>query len=119
MATPKEQTLPAHSVLPWRAEVGERLSDGSDCWVIDSEENSIAEMMCPADVEEANAKLIVRAVNAHDALVDAAKFVKAFLLRLEDGLPEDDPLTKARRKYHAPIHAKLDAALALAEKDPD
>lgn len=57
---------------PWRAEVGERLSDGSDCWVIDSEDGSVAEMACPKDVEQATAELIVAAVNAYSLTACAA-----------------------------------------------
>lgn len=71
----------------------------------------------PKLTRRANADFIVRAVNSHEALVEAARFVKTFLNQLEDGLPEEDPLTQARRRYHAPIHAKIDAALALAEKE--
>lgn len=54
---------------PWRVERGDRLSDGSACLVIDSDECSIAEMMCPKDVERGNAGLIVTAINAHDSLL--------------------------------------------------
>ena len=60
------------------------------------------------------ARQIVREHNAHEALVDAAQFVNTFLNQLEDGLPESDPLTQMRRRYHAPLHAKIDAALELA-----
>lgn len=62
-----------HSPLPWTADIGDRLSDGSDCWEINSPTESIAEMMCPKDIEKANAEFIVRCVNAHEALVDALK----------------------------------------------
>ena len=47
----------------------------------------------------------------NQALREAALFVRAFLSKLEDGGGYYDPLTEARRKFHAPLHAKLDAAL--------
>lgn len=68
---------------PWTAEVGDRLSDGGDCWVIDSEIGSVAEMQCGIDREGQTAKLIVAAVNSYDALVKAIE------------------AEAARRAYHA------------------
>jgi hypothetical protein len=56
-----EAMLAKVPVEQWTAEVGERLSDGLDCWVIDSESGSVAEMMCPKDNEEAFARLIAAA----------------------------------------------------------
>jgi hypothetical protein len=44
----------------------------------------------------------------------ALAFVKDFFRKLESGTDEDDPLTIMRRKYHAPIHARIDAALEKA-----
>lgn len=64
---------------PWRANIGDRLSDDSHCWVIDSDEGSIAEMMCPADVEQANAELIINAVNSYPE--STSESVKALLNR--------------------------------------
>lgn len=61
-----------HSPLPWTADISDRATDGSDCWVVDGPDGSIAEMMCPADIEQANAEFIVRAVNAHEALMEVA-----------------------------------------------
>lgn len=57
-----------HTLTPWEANIGDRLSDDTDCWVIDSEQGSIAEMQCPKDVEEINARFIVEAVNSYGAL---------------------------------------------------
>ena len=54
---------------------------------------------------------------AAPALYEACEFVKAWLARLEDSADYEDPLTEARRTFHAPLHAKLDAALALTEGD--
>jgi hypothetical protein len=48
-------------------------------------------------------------------MYEALIFVKDWFLKLENGTDEDDPLTAMRRKYHAPVHAKLDAAIAKAE----
>ena len=59
---------------------------------------------------EANAHLIAAAPDLYEALV----FVKEFFNRLENGTPDDDMLREMRRKYHAPVHAKIDAALARA-----
>lgn len=69
---PKKQIMP----LPYEAEIGDRLSDDGDCWVINCEQGSVAEMQCPADVEEATARFIVRAVNNHEALIEALKRVR-------------------------------------------
>lgn len=59
---------------------------------------------------------------AHDAareqvrvLRGALRFVKSFFTDLEDALEPDDPLHRFRNRYHAPVHAKIDAALALTE----
>ncbi len=81
---------------------------------------SIAEIeggwpQCTLAENEANAELIVRAVNSHDALVHACKTVKAYLDRLEDDGGYYDPLTEARKRYHAPLQEALIAALKLAE----
>lgn len=58
---------------PWEAGIGNRLSDGDDVWVVDSSEGSIAEMMCPADVEEANARLIAAAPALYESLKAVAR----------------------------------------------
>lgn len=47
-----------------------------------------------------------------DLLAEALQFVREFLVRLEDGLPESDPLTAARRRFHGPLHLKINAALS-------
>lgn len=44
--------------------------------------------------------------------LDALQFVKAFFVNLEDGTANGDPLRAIREKYHAPVHAKIDAVLA-------
>ena len=44
-------------------------------------------------------------------LVEALQFIKAFFNRLEHDGDEDDPLTAARQRFHAPVHAAIDAAL--------
>lgn len=60
---------------------------------------------------EANCRLIAAAPD----LYEACRFIKNYLDRLENALPSDDPLKKLRREFHAPLHAKLDAALAKAD----
>jgi hypothetical protein len=57
--------------------------------------------------------LEARAVN--ETLSEACRFVKNFLVRLEDSLEADDPLRDIRRRYHAPLHQKLDIALDAAK----
>lgn len=49
-------------------------------------------------------------------LLAACKFVKSFLTKLEDGTTPGDPLREIRRKFHAPVHAVLDAAISKAEE---
>ena len=53
--------------LPYIASYGERLSDGSECRVIDCEQGSVAEMMCPKDAEDATARFLAHASNRHGA----------------------------------------------------
>jgi hypothetical protein len=48
-------------------------------------------------------------------LLEACQFVKDWLNRLEDGTEPDDPLRNLREIFHAPVHAKLDAAITKAE----
>lgn len=48
-------------------------------------------------------------------LLAACKFVKQWFLNLENGTTEDDPLTRLRRRFHKPVHKRLDAAIAKAE----
>ncbi len=50
-------------------------------------------------------------------LVEALKFVKDWFVKLEDQCAEDDPLREMRRSYHAPIHARIDEALAIPPVD--
>lgn len=57
--------------------------------------------------QRANATLLAAAPD----LLEAVRFVKEFFANLEDGLPADDPISKFRQKFHAPLHAKVDAAL--------
>ena len=69
------------------------------------------------DRAQADAALIVRAVNAHDALVEALQAVNDWLQGLEDGAEEGDPLKAIRERAHAPIRKTIGAALTLAEKE--
>ena len=47
-------------------------------------------------------------------LLEACISVRDFLMGLETGLPEDDPLRALRRKVHAPLLDKLLPAIAKA-----
>jgi hypothetical protein len=80
---------------------------------IDAEmESVIRESIAP--LIDAELAILGEHSTAFDALYEAAKFVKSFLDSLEDG-EESDPLRKVRLRVHGPLHAKLDAALALAD----
>ncbi len=46
-----------------------------------------------------------------ERVVEAILFTRQFLDKLERDMEPNDPLYKARHQYHAPLHAKLDAAL--------
>lgn len=45
-------------------------------------------------------------------LVEALRSVDQFFQNLEDSGDENDPLTAARRRYHAPVRQQIDAAIA-------
>jgi hypothetical protein len=124
------KTEQGHTPTPWCAGIGDRLSDGGDCWVVDCEATgSIAEMQCPADTQEANALFIVQACNAHDALIaerDALKEALRETLRTMRDLqgmafvgshtPRDrEPLLIQAKA----ADTKARAALALASTQPD
>lgn len=49
-------------------------------------------------------------------LVDACRFVKEFLDKLEDGTVPDDPLSDIRRRIHKPLRDKLEPAIAKGEE---
>ena len=59
----------------------------------------------------ANALLI----SAAPELLEACKFVKAFFQKLEDDTYDNDPLKALRKRFHAPVHKVLNAAIAKAE----
>lgn len=52
--------------------------------------------------------------DAYAALLSAVMFAKQFLNNLESDTDPDDPLFAIRKRFHAPLHARLDSALALA-----
>ena len=61
------------------------------------------------DEAEANAKLIVRAVNSHDALVEAAREVRAEIARLNS--------VTGQTVFNPAVTELLDAARRLAESE--
>ncbi len=73
-------TKTTHTPLPW--EVGERIGDGSP--VVTYQARDIATVENYYGDGEANAELIVRAVNAHDDLLAACK---ALMKQIEDHDP--------------------------------
>lgn len=63
------------------------------------------------EVDKANADLLAAAPD----LLSACRVVTAYLDNLENGCDEADPLTIARRTFHAPLRAALNPAIAKAE----
>lgn len=57
-----------------------------------------------------NAHLIAAAPEA----IEACRFIKAFLLKLEHGCDPNDPMRNLRNMVHESLHKKLDAALKKA-----
>ena len=55
-------------------------------------------------------------IAAAPELLAACKVVKVFLDRLEDGTDVDDPLYGLRKRFHAPLRAALEPAIAKAER---
>jgi hypothetical protein len=65
--------------------------------------------------DDAEELAIAHLIAAAPELLDAAKFLKGFLVGLENSTePYGDPLYEVRRRIHAPLHEKLDAALIKA-----
>lgn len=60
--------------------------------------------------QHANANLMAAAPE----LLEACEIVLEYLTRLETGTDESDPLREVRRRYHAPLRAKLEPAIAKA-----
>jgi hypothetical protein len=96
----KTGDAPAFTKGPWRAELGDRLSDGESCWVVDSELGSICEIQSPLDAEEANAHLIA----ASPALYEVAEQVRDWY----EGRIPNLPLNRTA------LYDKACAALSLA-----
>lgn len=65
-------------------------------------------------LEVANESVDVSIDNAN--LRKALQFVKDFFNKLETGSSPGDPLTAMREKFHAPVHARIDAALSPQQK---
>lgn len=66
------------------------------------------------DSTEEEIERYARLLAAAPELLEALQFVKQFFDKLEGGLPADDPVSAIRRKFHAPVHAKIDSAIAKA-----
>jgi len=65
-------------------------------------------------LEATYSPLIAESQAVNKELLEALEQVKAWFIKLEDGTEDDDPLRAIRKKYHAPIHAIMDAAIAKA-----
>jgi hypothetical protein len=57
---------------PYTVDLSDSMADDeSDCWVIDNDRGSVAEITCPLEDAEATARFLARAGNAHQPLVEA------------------------------------------------
>lgn len=65
--------------------------------------------------QEANARLIVNAVNCRDELVEALKKTLNWINSLNEDLEDNDPLKIMQEKYHAPYKKIIKEALAKSE----
>lgn len=63
---------------PYTVDLSDSIADDeSDCWVIDNDRGSVAEMTCPAYYAEATARFLARAGNAHDTMAQEIGFAIA------------------------------------------
>jgi hypothetical protein len=95
----------SHTPLPWYA-TGCHVQSAKlneDNYICECEGNTLVQA-------DANAELIVRAVNSHAALVEACKAARQRILRATDS----DPAYHAYTDGRTPLQM-LEAALALAE----
>jgi hypothetical protein len=71
-------TTPTHTPLPWRIEPLELHEGGVKIAVVGANGETVADQQTyyPAEISDANAALIVRAINAYDELVEALEKAK-------------------------------------------
>ena len=89
----------SHSPTPWRAELSDR---EWNAWIVSMPDRCCAKVWGWVENQstvEANAEFIVRAVNAHDALVEALRGLKTELttgseLTIEDWVEKADAALK-------------------------
>lgn len=111
-------SAPKHTPTPWKFSQTHahtltiRHADGGGEYVAEIRVGDTPELLL---TDEANARFIVRAVNAHDDLLEALRdLIEWQAVEHEDGCPEDDTCSCAA----APIIAKVNAAIAKAEGKP-
>jgi hypothetical protein len=61
---------------------------------------------------DAKMRLVRDLTDSVISALDALEWIKNFFRKLEEGSEAGDPLRALRKKYHAPLHAKIDAAIA-------
>lgn len=120
----------SHSPLPWRVEVG---GEPDDVIIVEPSGNTVCEPNTSAQIfadldpsvheislEEglANAEFIVRAVNAHDALVAALNGLKNFFRDSEPCWCPLNPLTELTTVEETGRHHPACAAATLALASP-
>jgi hypothetical protein len=93
---------PPPEIHALQAALAQAISQGCTCDHLYGAMCNIHRLATPAGIQEA--------VDHLKALEEAVLFVKQFLLNLE-GADCGDPLRDIRKRCHAPLHAKLDAAL--------
>lgn len=108
-----------HSELPWRHVLSDSIAaDDEDAIWIECDDHSIAELICPADVEQGNAALIVEAVNNYARLQhDRARLVTALNLALPILNKDVEHLTILRDDFFkvAPVEGLAECERQLAE----
>lgn len=113
VGTETKQTA-LHTPGPWRVCVnGDNEAEGKVYLIGD---DSLFFCRIPRDVREPEFRNNALLIAAAPEMLEALKFVKEFFRKMEDHDLPGDPLIELRRKFHAPVHAKLDAAINRAER---
>ena len=103
----------SHSKLPWTCELSDSMADDEDAWLVLSEDGDVAEITSPAHAAEADAALIVRAVNSFHDLLAALKGLVAKIDQVEIDSRLGDETDRVFAHYE---FDEARAAIARAEK---
>lgn len=102
-----------HSPLPYRADEPIRMDELWFSFLFDADNNIVARIEGRTEDEcNANAALVVQAVNNHEKLVEALKQIKARFEGLITDNDDDERLNNIRRIAHQPFYDIIDQALA-------